>query len=76
MAAKASQASEKAAASDAEYKSVLQITNQKQTEYYTQSQPNLLKVKKNIYIYLGKETLLMKYNKRNINNGRKIVLNL
>jgi len=43
LAAKASQASEKAAASDAEYKSVLQITNQKQTEYYTQSQPNLLK---------------------------------
>jgi hypothetical protein len=43
LAAKASQALEKAQASDTEYQTTLQATNQKQTEYYTNLQPNLLK---------------------------------
>jgi len=43
LAAKASQAADKAAAADKEYQSVLSATNQKQNEYYTNTMPTLLK---------------------------------
>jgi len=42
LAAKASQATDKAAASDNEYQSILSQTNQKQSEYYLNIMPSLL----------------------------------
>jgi len=43
LAQKANQASEKAASADAEYQQTLNLTNQKQTEYYGNSMPALLR---------------------------------
>jgi hypothetical protein len=44
LAAKAAQAQDKASQSDTEYQNVLDQTNKKQSEYYTNTMPKLLSV--------------------------------